>query len=209
MPRHPNYFENYRRYIEYRNRVNNYEFTPVEQAVNRRFLDGSSDLDAFGFRPELPGPFNYTPAEYSSHYLQVDLAPGTTSFIDDLTVPRNLLDLPEEFGAYASATPESAALAAGESTAEFGPEVAIPASAVAYLAVTHPGVAKRVVRDVIGQTLLGYGPYTALKAGEKFFTQYGSAQVQPSPPQAGGSPYDWSQDNHGNTQPRPGGLRSG
>lgn len=200
MPSHPNYFENYRRYIAYRDRVNNYEFTPVEQAVNRRFLNGTSDLDAFSFRPPLPGPFNYTPAEYSSHYLQVDLAPGTTSFIDDLTVPRNLLNLPEEFGAYASATPESAALAAGESTAEFGPEIAIPLSGLTYFAFAHPDITKRAVENVIGNTLLGNGAYEGLKAGEKFIESFSRTQVQPAPLQAGGAPSNWSQINHGNTQ---------
>lgn len=185
MPRHPTSFENYQRFIEYRNRVQNFENTPVEEAVNAGFRNGSTDLDAFEFRPALPGPYNYTPAEFSTHYLHVDLPPGATSYIDDLTVPRNLLNIPEEFGAFDTVAPETAALVAGESTVEFGPEVAIPASALAYLAFKYPGLTKKAFTRVVGTTLLGNGAYEGLKAGAEIFGSIGR-KVHRAPAVAGG-----------------------
>jgi hypothetical protein len=197
MPRHPTSFENYRRFVEYRNRIRNYQPGPDEDLVNLQFQDGV-DLDAFGFRPALPGPYNYTPAEFSSHYLHVDLPPGSTSFVDDLTVPRNLLNIPEEFGAFEA--PEVGAVTGVEAGAavEAGPLGAVAFSAgsfVAYSTKHHEFPGEVLLSSFQPGGVLGNG---ALKAGQAIFQQFASPkQVQPAPPQAGVAPK--VNDGWGNT----------
>lgn len=172
MPRHPTSFENYARYSEYRRRVTGGRAALTEEG---------SDLGADFFRPALPGPFNYTPEEFSNHFLQVDPLPRF-SIGDDLTIPRNLLQLPEE-GIYTSAgadlSAESAALAVGADTSEFGPEIAIPASLTAYLAYTHPDISRRVLKALISsQVPLGFHGAQAIEEYlQKKFQKHAAGQT--------------------------------
>lgn len=95
------------------------------------------------------------------------------------------------------------AVAAGEATSEFGPEIAVPVAADVYIRARYPKFA--AVVDALqhpDQAIFEYGANKVIQK-IKGTHEHPYQQVYNAPAQAGVYPADWASLNHGNTQFQP------